>query len=228
MIHYLAYKVQEFILAWPSIRDSSQTHCKWHGTDRSLLPLSEVDILYKLRSILIATYSVGSYVSIKAMVHGIPPTCVWGWGCGWWHRDCFRSLNTMYSLTLATIIWMIYGVSLAVSHSAASWRHMVGTPLFCLAFRQGRAVIKNSVFCWLPLNVCPHFYFMLCAIPATGYWMRLLFFFTWYIVSCPIGGGRGSEERGEWSGPGLPVTSSDRHWWRPAQHWNHPVLLESK
>lgn len=41
-----------------------------------MLPLSEVDILYKLRSILIATYSVGSYVSIKAMVH--PPVCEGG------------------------------------------------------------------------------------------------------------------------------------------------------
>lgn len=99
--------------------------------------------------------------------------------------------------------------------------------LFCLAFRQGRAVIKNSVFCWLPLNVCQHFYFIVCGIPATGYWMSL-FFSSWYILLCPIGGDCGSEEGGEWSGPGLPVTSSDRNWRRPAQHWNHPVLFESK
>lgn len=134
----------------------------------------------------------------------------------------FRSLSTVYSLTLATIIWMIYGVSLAVSHSAASWRHMVGAPLFSSAFRQGRAVIKNSVFCWLPLNVCQHFYFILCAIPATGYWM------SFFLLPCPIGGERGSEEGGEWSGPGLPLASSDRNWWRPAQHWSQPVLFESE
>lgn len=83
----------------------------------------------------------------------------------------FCSVNTMYSLTVAMVIWMIYGVSLAVSHSAASRRHMVGTALlFCLALGLGRALIKNSVFCWLPLNVCQRFCFILCAILATGYW----------------------------------------------------------
>lgn len=48
-------------------------------TCSSFLPLSKADILYKLKSILIATYSVDSYVSIKAVVHGLQPTCVCVW-----------------------------------------------------------------------------------------------------------------------------------------------------
>lgn len=74
-------------------------------------------------------------------------------------------------------------VSLAISHSAASWLHVFGTLLLCLAFRRGRALIKNSFFCWLPLNVCQHFYFKLCAVSATGYWMTL---FSHGLLSCVL------------------------------------------
>lgn len=136
-------------------------------------------------SILIATYSVHSNVSIKAMVHGIQRTGVWEVA-----RRLFHLLNTMYSLTLTTIIWMIYGVSLSISHSTASWWHMVWTLLFFLAFRQGRAVIKNSFFFffWLPLNVCQHFYFILCH-SSYGLLKDLIFFgsLSQYIFPCPIG-----------------------------------------
>lgn len=144
-------------------------------TSWSFLLLSKADILYKLQSILIATYSVHSNVSIKAMVRGIQPTCVCVWAVV---QRLFHLLNTMYSLTLTTIIWMIYGVSLSISHSAASWWHMVWTLLFFLAFRRGRAVIKNSVFfCWLPLNVCQHFYFILC---HSSYGLLKDIFYFWF------------------------------------------------
>lgn len=70
---------------------------------------------------------------------------------------------------------------LAISHSAASWRQVVGTALLGLAFRQGRAVIKNSVFCWLPLSVCQRFYFISCAVSAAGCWKT---FFSHGILFC--------------------------------------------
>lgn len=91
----------------PVSHRNTLTHCKGHGTSCILLLLSKVDILYKLGGILIATYTIGGYVSIKATVytnHLCVCVCVAAL-----HR--FHSLNTMYSLTLATIIWMIYGVS---------------------------------------------------------------------------------------------------------------------
>lgn len=40
---------------------------------------------------------------------------------------------------------------------------------------------------------------------------RVFFLPTQNILLCPVGGGFGSEEGGERSGPRLPVTSSDRH-----------------
>lgn len=84
--------------------------------------------------ILVATYSVYSQVSLKAMAHGIQHTsCVWVVALRLLH-----SVNTMYSLTPSMIIWMIYGVSLAVSHTNASWRHMVGTHYFFLLGLQAR------------------------------------------------------------------------------------------
>lgn len=177
--------------------------------------------LYKVYSSLIATCSINSYAPIKAIVHSIQPTCVWV-------VRLFRSLNTMYSLILATIIWMIYGVSFAVSHSAASWRHMVEMLLFGSAFRQGRSVIKYSVFCWLPLNVCQQFFILYCV----AFQLQAIKRVSIVLFMCPHPIGRGSdggsEEGGECSGPGLPVTSFDKHWWRSAQHWNHPILFESE
>lgn len=53
----------------PVSHRNTQTHCKGHGTSWILLLLSKVATLYKLASILIATYSVGGYVSIKATVY---------------------------------------------------------------------------------------------------------------------------------------------------------------
>lgn len=65
-----------------------------------LLLLSEADILYKLykyfTSILTVPRRVGGYVSVEAPVC----VCVLGGSALHW----FRSLNTMYSLTLTTII----------------------------------------------------------------------------------------------------------------------------
>lgn len=72
---------------------------KWSKKELKFL----ADILYKLGSILIATYSVDSNVSIKALVRSVQPTCaclcVWAVA-----QRLFHSLSTMYSLTLATII----------------------------------------------------------------------------------------------------------------------------
>lgn len=83
---------------------------------------------------------------------------------------------------------------LAISHSAASQRHVAGTEQLCLPFRQGRALIKNSVFCWMPLNVCQHFYFILCH-SASGDWMT--FFVSWCTFLRPLGGDAGSEGGGQ-------------------------------
>lgn len=114
--------------------------------------------------------------------------------------------------------------SLAISHSAASQRHVVGTEQLSLPFRQGRALIKNSVFCWMPLNVCQHFYFILCHFS-----FRRLddIFVSWCTFLHPLGGDGGSEGGGQWRGSELPPTSSHRYQWGPAQQRNHPLLFES-
>lgn len=91
-------------------------------------------------------------------------TCVWGQAAELCRS---HSLNTIYSLTFGAIIWMIYVISFAVSLSSASWWHMAETLIFCLAFRRRRAVIKNSVFCQLPLNVCQRFYCVTFQLKAT-------------------------------------------------------------
>lgn len=57
-----------------------------------------LNTVYELGAILIATYSDDSHVSIKPMERGIKAT-VWPVAL-----HLFRSLHTMYSLTLATII----------------------------------------------------------------------------------------------------------------------------
>lgn len=114
--------------------------------------------------------------------------------------------------------------SLAISHSAASQRHVVGMEQLSLPFRQGRALIKNSVFCWMPLNVCQHFYFILCHFS-----FRRLddIFVSWCTFLRPLGGDAGSEGGGRWRGSQLPPTSSHRYQWGPAQQRNHPLLFKS-
>lgn len=95
--------------------------------------------------------------------------------------------------------------SLAISHSAASQRHVVGTEQLSLPFRQGRALIKNSVFCWMPLNVCQHFYFILCHFSFRRLDDILV---SWCTFLRPLGGDGGSEGGGQWRGSELPPTSS--------------------
>lgn len=114
--------------------------------------------------------------------------------------------------------------SLAISHSAASQRHMVGTEQLSLPFRQGRALVKNSGFCWMPLNVCQHSYFILCHFS----FRRLdAIFVSWCTFLRPLGGDTGSEGGGQRRGSELPPPSSRRHQWGPAQQRNHPLLFES-
>lgn len=114
--------------------------------------------------------------------------------------------------------------SLAISHSAGSQRHVVGTELLGLPFRQGRALIKNSVFCWMPLNVCQHFYFILCH----SSYRRLHDIFLSRTCAFPRpSGGDGSSGGGQGRGPEPPLTSSHRCQRGPARWWNHPLLFES-
>lgn len=183
----------------------------------------KADVLYKFGSILIATYRVGGHVSIKPMVckpHLSVSVCV-----------CARGDTAPVSLTEHNVqfdsqqdnlndLWRLLPLAVRL----ASWRQVVAALLPRLAFGQGRAVIKNSAFCWLPLNVCQHF--LLHIVCHFGYRPLNDVCLSPCTALCPPGGDCGFEEGGQRSGPGLPLASPHRD--RPAGHQNHPVLFKGK
>ena len=184
----------------------------------------------KLRSILIATYSVRSYVSIKAMARGVQPTCV----------------------CVCVCVCVTASVSLAEHNVQFDSRHddlndlcrlYCREPICCFAATHGwdgatllglqgkKSSHKEFSFLLVAIKCLSAIFILFFYLYCVPFQLQaiewLSFFFSWYILPFFIGGGRGSEERGEWRGPGLPATSSDWNWRRPAQHWNHPVLFES-
>lgn len=91
------------------------------------------------------------------------------------------------------------------------------------AFGRPGAVVKNSAFCGLPLNVCQRFFRLVSHAPCFSH--RLLNHVC-LPPPRPLGGDRDYAGGGQWCGAGLPLASPHRH--RRARHRDGALLLKGK